>query len=123
MKRRGPPFSCLSHCQFQGFPMKTILQCFTDIAQRRSQLHAQEAQLWTELATILAGANVPETAAKSKPEVPPRKGPEQESKLMMVTKVAASLHLSPSTLNKWRLTGQGPYFVKVGRRVFYTKQS
>ncbi|MCW5693079.1 MAG: helix-turn-helix domain-containing protein [Pseudolabrys sp.] len=32
---------------------------------------------------------------------------------------AQRLNLSVSTLNKWRLTGEGPRFIKLGRRVVY----
>ena len=32
---------------------------------------------------------------------------------------AAELNLSPKTLQAWRVTGRGPRFVKLGRRVFY----
>lgn len=35
---------------------------------------------------------------------------------------AARLNLSPSTLNKWRLTGDGPRFLKLGRRVVYKRE-
>ena len=29
------------------------------------------------------------------------------------------IHLAPSTLQKYRITGQGPKFIKVGRKVRY----
>jgi hypothetical protein len=32
---------------------------------------------------------------------------------------AAQLNLSPKTLQAWRVSGCGPRFVKLGRRVFY----
>jgi hypothetical protein len=32
---------------------------------------------------------------------------------------AAELNLSPKTLQAWRVSGCGPRFVKLGRRVFY----
>ena len=35
---------------------------------------------------------------------------------------AAYLGISPRTLEDWRLTGFGPRFVKLGRRVFYRLQ-
>jgi hypothetical protein len=34
---------------------------------------------------------------------------------------AALLLLSPSTLNKWRLSGLGPRFRKLGRRIIYAR--
>jgi hypothetical protein len=32
---------------------------------------------------------------------------------------ATRLHLSPKTMQAWRVQGRGPPFVKLGRRVFY----
>ena len=40
-------------------------------------------------------------------------------RLLTVQEVAALLRCSVSSLNKWRLTGQGPSFVYVGNRVRY----
>lgn len=31
-------------------------------------------------------------------------------------------HLSPRTLEKWRLTGDGPTYYKLGRKVAYREQ-
>lgn len=31
--------------------------------------------------------------------------------------------LSPRTLERWRRTGQGPQFIKIGRRVGYTDEA
>jgi excisionase family DNA binding protein len=39
--------------------------------------------------------------------------------LLKVTEAANHLGLSASTLNKWRMSGQGPKFVKLGRAVCY----
>jgi hypothetical protein len=39
--------------------------------------------------------------------------------LLTTAEVAALLRLSVSILNKWRLAGRGPQFVKVGTRVRY----
>jgi hypothetical protein len=39
--------------------------------------------------------------------------------LLTVQEVAALLRCSVSSLNKWRLSGRGPPFVYVGRRVRY----
>jgi len=40
-------------------------------------------------------------------------------RLMSTQEVSAYLRLSVSTLNKWRLTGDGPTFIKLGARVAY----
>ncbi|MBU0513663.1 MAG: helix-turn-helix domain-containing protein [Proteobacteria bacterium] len=38
------------------------------------------------------------------------------------TKAAARyLGVSPQSLARWRITGQGPHFVKAGRRVVYLR--
>lgn len=42
-------------------------------------------------------------------------------KLLLVDDVARQTRLSVSTLNKLRMTGGGPRFVKLGRRVFYRR--
>lgn len=39
--------------------------------------------------------------------------------VMRVNEAADYLGLSVSTLNKWRVTGKGPKFVKLGRAVAY----
>jgi excisionase family DNA binding protein len=41
------------------------------------------------------------------------------AELLTVEEAAKRLRLSTSTLNKWRVTGEGPAFVKLGRRVLY----
>jgi predicted DNA-binding transcriptional regulator AlpA len=39
--------------------------------------------------------------------------------LLSVRQAAAFLNLSASTLNKWRLSGDSPPYLKIGRRVLY----
>jgi excisionase family DNA binding protein len=41
--------------------------------------------------------------------------------LLTVGEAAALLRCSPHSLNRWRLTGGGPQFVRVGRRVRYAR--
>jgi predicted DNA-binding transcriptional regulator AlpA len=48
---------------------------------------------------------------------PPNSGPLEE--LLTVKEVAAALRCSASCLNKWRVAGAGPKFVRVGSRVRY----
>lgn len=43
----------------------------------------------------------------------------QMSSMMSVSEAAAYLGLAESTLNKRRLTGDGPAYLKLGRRVVY----
>ncbi|MBK8158739.1 MAG: helix-turn-helix domain-containing protein [Rhodospirillaceae bacterium] len=42
------------------------------------------------------------------------------SKLFSEREAAQYLSLSPRTLQQWRWTGDGPRFVKLGRRVAYS---
>jgi hypothetical protein len=41
--------------------------------------------------------------------------------LMDEATAAAALLLSVRTLQRWRVEGRGPKFVKLGKRVFYTR--
>jgi hypothetical protein len=47
-----------------------------------------------------------------------RPSPDQ---LLTVNEAAAILRCSVASLNKWRLSGKGPAFIYVGRRVRYTR--
>lgn len=42
-----------------------------------------------------------------------------ETTLLTVEEAAHRLRLSVSILNKWRVSGAGPCFLKLGRRVVY----
>jgi excisionase family DNA binding protein len=42
-----------------------------------------------------------------------------DTRLHTTPQAAAYLGLSPNTLNRWRYTGDGPRFVKLGRAVRY----
>jgi predicted DNA-binding transcriptional regulator AlpA len=41
------------------------------------------------------------------------------SKLNSVEETAAKIGMAVSTLNKWRVKGFGPRFIKLGKRVLY----
>jgi Helix-turn-helix domain len=43
------------------------------------------------------------------------------SDMLTTAEAAAYLSLAPHTLNVWRITGRGPAFVKIGRRIAYRK--
>lgn len=43
--------------------------------------------------------------------------------LLTPSDVAMQLHVSKSTLSKWRMVGAGPQFVKFGKGVFYTPEA
>lgn len=42
-----------------------------------------------------------------------------EEQFLTTAEVAARLRVSVSTVNKWRVVGKGPKYVKVGRQVRY----
>jgi predicted site-specific integrase-resolvase len=42
--------------------------------------------------------------------------------LLSPIQAAACLRISSNTLAKWRVSGDGPTFVKVGARVFYDQE-
>ncbi|MDO5631635.1 MAG: helix-turn-helix domain-containing protein [Paracoccus sp. (in: a-proteobacteria)] len=44
----------------------------------------------------------------------------EATELLTVGQAAERLKLSVTTLNRWRVTGEGPAFVKMGRVVRYT---
>lgn len=45
----------------------------------------------------------------------------ERKRCLSTAEAARQLNLSVSTLNKWRLTGDGPRFLKLGRRVAYSQ--
>ncbi|WP_421736585.1 helix-turn-helix transcriptional regulator [Caulobacter sp.] len=49
----------------------------------------------------------------------PHETHKQDGGLLTVEEAAYRLRLSESSLNKWRVSGNGPAFIKLGRRIFY----
>ncbi len=47
--------------------------------------------------------------------------PNETFENMSVPEAAAYLRLSKSSLDRWRLTGEGPKFVKAGSRIIYRR--
>lgn len=45
--------------------------------------------------------------------------PIQQPAILSPRHTATRLCVSPHTLAKWRVTGDGPPFIKIGSRVFY----
>ncbi len=43
------------------------------------------------------------------------------SDLLTVREVAALIRVSKPTLDRWRIEGRGPRYVRVGNRVFYPR--
>ena len=46
---------------------------------------------------------------------------QRPTDLLDTDEAAAYLHLSPRTLERYRVTGEGPRFLKLGRRVLYRR--
>ena len=42
-----------------------------------------------------------------------------ETRLLLQSELAARWRISPRTLERWRFTGEGPRFCKIGGRVTY----
>jgi hypothetical protein len=51
-----------------------------------------------------------------------QEGNRQMERLLEVDEVAAKLRVSRSMLNKARVTGDGPPFIKIGSRVLYDER-
>ncbi len=49
----------------------------------------------------------------------PQAGHAEPRRLLDTEEAARYLRLSPRTLERYRVTGEGPEFIKMGRRVFY----
>jgi predicted DNA-binding transcriptional regulator AlpA len=47
--------------------------------------------------------------------------PKQATRLLTDLQVAALLHISIQTIRRWRLTGQGPRYRKLGSAVRYAE--
>ena len=45
---------------------------------------------------------------------------DQIPKILDVKELSARLRVGVATLNRWRCTGEGPAFIKLGHRVGYT---
>ena len=93
------------------------------LARRRSRLLTEEAVLCNELGELLARLPSPQESAV--PSHASTLAADQLSgdKLLPVHQAADLLGISSQTLNKWRVTGGGPEFVKLGRRVLYRRDA
>jgi hypothetical protein len=86
------------------------------LATRRAELISAEARLWTALARLLlAAAEVPHATT------PKVEALSSQDQVLSVKDAAAFLHLAPSSLNRWRVCGGGPEFIRVGRRILHRR--
>jgi hypothetical protein len=100
-------------------PHLALLEQLAALAGERSRLLAEEAKLWsdarraiTEFAGSGAASAVEQRAASASADGDRRR-------LLDVKEAAKFLRLSDKTLNKWRLKGGGPEFIRLGGRVLY----
>lgn len=100
-------------------PEIAILKQMAALAEKRSALLQEEAKLWSQASLALSGfASNAALTASMRRATPDRKDDETKH-ILNVTEAAKFLRLSPTTLNGWRLTGGGPEFVRLGRRIYY----
>lgn len=97
-----------------------LLPALARLARERSLLLAREATLWDELSDLLSRItrSIESPAQRSDPALN-----EDRYDLLDTAAAARLLGLSVSTLNKWRMTGDGPEFVKLGRRIRYRHET
>lgn len=95
-----------------------LFTSLTRLAQERSRLLVQEASLWAELGEILACTSLPMVLAR-----PLEASNPPPDVLLRVGQAADLLCVSASTLNKWRVVGGGPEFLKLGRRILYRRDT
>lgn len=105
-------------------PENLLMQLAAALARRRSDLLSGEARLWTELANLLSDASA---VCRDVPVQPPNLTSQRvvdanpPKELLPVPEAAEFLGMSAQTMAKWRITGEGPEFVKYGHRVFYRR--
>ncbi len=99
--------------------LRTLLEQLGALADQRSRLLMAEAKLWREAKRLLTEGVSSDLSLIHRTGSAPPKYSDGADQLLSTHKAAKFLHLAPSTLNKWRVHGGGPEFVKLGRRIFY----
>ena len=97
-----------------------LLEKLGALAAERGGLFQREASLWAELGRVLRDPVQLETVSVKQAGQPTSNG-GNPTEMLSTKDAAAALNLSPSTLTKWRLTGGGPKYAKLGGRVFYRR--
>jgi hypothetical protein len=116
MRKSVPEMTATAHRS------ENLLSQLSALARRRSALLSEEPKLWAELAQLLSDAAT--TSLRSDPNpIQPQTAPDNLSrrKLLSAADAAEFLGMAGATLARWRLTGEGPEFVKVGNRIFYRR--
>ncbi len=101
----------------------TLLEQLGALADQRSRILTAEAKLWAEAMQLFTEGASAILSLNHKTESAPPKYDDGAGHLLSSQKAAEFLQLSPSTLNKWRVYGGGPDFVKLGRRIFYLQST
>ena len=89
----------------------------TRYLEEKAALLVKEAKLLSDLARDIASV---ENQPLPTPETKSATTIIRPTGLLDTTAAAAYFSLSPKTLNKWRLTGEGPVFSKIGGAVRYS---
>jgi|GEM_PF-531254 len=91
-------------------------------ALRRSNILSEEAKLWQEVSEWISKIDLSEASVVQSNEHP--KVPERISaEALQPLEAAQFLGLSKQTLAKLRMSGGGPEYVKIGRRVVYQRRA
>ena len=98
--------------------LPSLLQQLDTLVERRSGLLRAEAKLWAEAKQVLTEASSTDPKMVQK-VAPPSANTIVTDPLLSTKQAAIILHLTTSTLAKWRVYGGGPSFAKLGRRIFY----
>lgn len=105
------------------------IKTLRDFTERQMQLLEQEAQLWREFSLHLLDLEdqfkPPEPIIQREIKIIEKEESKALPNKAMLTEREAGQYLSSSThtLQKWRRTGEGPKYVKVGRSVRYPLKS
>jgi hypothetical protein len=99
-------------------PLVAFLEKAGALAERHSHLLV-ESKLWSEASRALAELAAGAGATAFVQGAAPGNADGVRKHLLNVAEAAKFLRLSDTTLNNWRLTGGGPEFVWLGRRIFY----
>ncbi|MDE2111532.1 MAG: helix-turn-helix domain-containing protein [Alphaproteobacteria bacterium] len=101
-------------------PSETVFEEFSGLATRRSKLLVEEAELWSSFAKLLYELDLPVTTMTSAEPMPAAKSQKDH---LLVSEAADFLNVKGGTLAKWRLTGEGPPFIKIGHRIMYQRNA
>lgn len=95
----------------------------SEAANASARMSVASALLGLAAALVKEGKALPQDLFREQPlPLSKQSLPSYEGGLMLPTQASKALGLSPKTLANWRVTGEGPAFLKVGGRVRYHRQ-